>query len=79
MAEDQPQLEAPTADQPKQKGNISGFLFLAAFAMLTSATSYALSLIWPGENASLSYLPRFLSSCIIAFLICSLLGMKPRS
>jgi hypothetical protein len=60
-------------------GNISGFLYLAAFAMLVVPISYGLTFVWPSDDKSLVYLPRFLTSCVLAFLIAHSLGLRPRS
>lgn len=71
-------LNASYESNPKS-GNISGFLYLAAFSMLVLPISYGLTFVWPSDDKSLAYLPRFLTSCVLAFLIAQSLGLRPRS
>jgi len=54
-------------------------VFLFVLIALTMAISYGLTFVWPGEDKSLSYLPRFLPSVAAAGIITKLLGLWPQS
>lgn len=60
------------------KTGISPGLFFIVCTLLTCIISYSLTFIWPGEDKSLSYLPRFLPSMAIAAISLKLLGFWPK-
>lgn len=68
-----------SSDSSSGSGNMSGILYLALFAMITGAISYGITFVWPSEDKSLAYLPRFLTSCVLAFFVTSMIGVSPRS
>ena len=69
----------PNKYEDAAKTSLSPGLFFIACTLLTCIISYSLTFIWPGEDKSLSYLPRFLPSMAIAALILKLLGLWPKS
>ena len=68
-----------TSETNQNPGNISGVLYLVVFSILVMAISYGLTFIWPSEDKSLTYLPKFLTSCVLAFMIPHFLGLRMRS
>lgn len=68
----------PNQHEVAVKTGISPGLFFIVVTLLTCFISYSLTFIWPGEDKSLSYLPRFLPSMAIAAVSLKLLGVWPK-
>ena len=67
----------PNMKEDAAKPRISPGLFFIACTLLTCIISYSLTFVFPGEDRSLSYLPRFLPSIAIAGVSLKLLGLWP--
>jgi hypothetical protein len=68
-----------TTETNGKPGNIAGPLYMAALVLMAMGLNYGLTFVWPGENKSLTYLPRFLTSIVLAFLLLHVLGVRQKS
>ncbi len=71
--------EGDTSKANNGAGNIAGPIYMAALVLVALGLNYCLIFIWPSEDKSLTYLPRFLSSIVLAFLLLHLLGLRQKS
>ena len=63
----------------EKTGNIAGPIYMAALVLVAMGINYGLIFIWPSEDKSLTYLPRFLASIVLSFLLLHLLGLRQKS
>jgi len=82
MNDDQESPYRPPATEsapepPAEKRGLSPRLSFIGLVILTGFISFGLTFVWPGEDKSLAYLPRFLASFAIAAVLWKLLGFWP--
>jgi len=77
-----PSSEADAADEPNgnsKAGNIAGPIYMAALVLVAMGLNYGLIFVWPSEDKSLTYLPRFLTSIVLSFLLLHLVGLRQKT
>ena len=70
---------ANEANGRSKAGSIAGPIYMAALVLVALGLNYGLTFVWPSEDKSLTYLPRFLTSIVLSFLLLHLLGLRQKS
>ena len=60
-------------------GNVAAPIYMAALVLMALGLNYGMIFIWPSEDKSLTYLPRFLTSVVLAFLLLHVMGLRQKT